>query len=105
MVGDQVPHAGDAQVEGLQQQQRKECPRLVAVERAGDGSAGLDLSGGERQRAGADVRILVRVGRVGVMTVVLVHQPAVAEAYAEVREQGTETAVRPRGREDLSVPG
>jgi hypothetical protein len=91
-VGDEVSHAGDPQVERLQQQ-REESPCLVAVEQTGDGPACLGLPGGEHQCAGADVGVLVLVVGVGVVAVVLVDPPAVAEPHADVGEHDPERVV------------
>ena len=61
--------------------------------------------GGERQRADRDVGVLVLVVGVGVVTVVLVDPPAVAQPDGQVAVQQADHVVGPPGPEDLPVPG
>ena len=78
------------QVECLEQQERKEQRGLVPRQPGRRASPRGCLGRVEHENAGQHVRISLEVVRVGVMGVVLVDPPAVAESVQQVGVQQAE---------------
>ena len=99
------PEAGYVELDGLQHQQREEQVPLMARDEPGQAALGARLAGRERQRADVDVRILFLLVRVGVVAVVLVDPPAVAEPDGQVAVHQPDDVVGALGPEYLLVSG
>jgi hypothetical protein len=93
------------QADRFAEQQREEQVRLVAERQPGRAAASARLRGGEGQRAGGDVRVRALGVGMGMVPVVLIDPPAVAQPDAQVTEHDAKDVVGPPGAEDLPVPG
>ena len=90
----------------FEQQHREEQGGLVAGDPAPDAAApGAGLRLGEHDATGIDVRVAVDVVGVGVVAVVLVDPPAVAQPDQQVRAQQAQQVVVAPGAEDLPMAG
>ncbi len=97
---------GDAvhvQAHGLQKQQRKEVPGLITHNRLAEAAPSGGRLHGEGQRPGAHIGVPVRVVRVGVVPVVLVHPPAVAQPDQGIGVYHADHRVGPGTGPDLAV--
>ncbi len=98
------PDTGDAQHDRLELQQGEEQERLVLGHPPGESSFGAGLLDGEGQRGNVDVGVFVLVVGVGVVPVVLVDPPPVADPGHRRVDVSDQIVTPPRG-EDLPVPG
>lgn len=92
----QVLEAVDLQSDAFEEREREEEPRLIAGEPAPEAGAVRRLPAGEDQHVGFDVGVLVDVVGVGVVPVVFVVPPAIAQAQQQIRvDESDRSAHRP----------
>jgi hypothetical protein len=99
----QSPDAGHVDAERLAYQHREEQKCLLPANNPEYSAAETCLASRHRQGAHHDVRVSTSGIRVRVVTVVLCHPPAEAEADAEVTQQDAQNVAQPPGRAELPV--
>src|SRR5882757_10375311 len=97
-------HAGHVQAEAFQQQQREEQRRLMLGYPAGQSTLGVALAFGEGEQLDVQVGIVVLVIGVGVMAIVLLDPPRIAETD-EPTMKNAHDIVGPQVAEDLPMYG
>ena len=101
---EQPAHAGNVEVQTLQGEQREEQHGLVAGDRSRQPTGSIrGLRGREGEHAFADVRIMIFLIRIGVVTDVLVDPPTDAQPGQQIARQQPDHRIAGTGRRDLLV--
>src|SRR6185437_4902677 len=100
---EQHAHAAGVQVPGLKEQQGEEEGALMGRDESEQPALGLRLFVAPGKHVSPNIRVMVEVGGVAVVSIVFVDPPAITEPNAQIRHDDADEVVPSLGREQLLV--